>query len=248
MKLQVRVKGRPETWNPPGDSELHGGGTALRSYELLPLFCGLKMGETTMPGKLNLRAMLAVGRHSLDKGRVCEVVELIARQPRRIGSVVECLWDEDAGVACRAADVLERLTRGPESRLAPHLGDRRIGPRALDRWKDSLIGLLGEAEPRKLRWNLAFVIPRLELTVAEARRAAATLNTFLDDSSSIVKTAAMHGLADLARHDPAMLPGVVDLLRVLSRSGTPAMRARGRILLKETAKRDGWRGGGHSSG
>ena len=29
-----------------------------------------------------------------------------------------------------------------------------------------------------------------------------------------------------------MLPEVLDMLRILSRTGTPAMRARGRILLK----------------
>jgi hypothetical protein len=41
------------------------------------------------------------------------------------------------------------------------------------------------------------------------------------------------GLRNLPRHDPALLPEVLDLLRILSRSGTPAMRARGRILLKK---------------
>lgn len=159
----------------------------------------------------------------MDKGRVCEVAELVIRQPRRLVSLVECLWDEDAGVVSRAADVLERVTAGREP---------QIDPRRLERWKESLIGLIAEAEPKKLKWNLALVIPRMELTVVEARRAARALNAYLDDSSSIVKTLALHGLTDLARWDAAMLPGVVDLLRTLSRSGTPAMRARGRILLK----------------
>lgn len=177
-----------------------------------------------------IRDLLAIGRHALDKGRVCEVAELVVKQPRRLASLVECLWDQDAGVACRAADVLERVTRGP----APFLASKRLAA-----WKESFMGLLSEAEPKKLRWNLAFVVPRMELTVAEARRVAASLNVYLDDSSSIVKTAAMHGLAGLTRYDAAMLPGVVDLLRMLSRSGTPAMRARGRILLKkfESAER-----------
>jgi hypothetical protein len=42
----------------------------------------------------------------------------------------------------------------------------------------------------------------------------------------------MHGLAGLTRWNAALLSEVLDMLRVLSRSGTPAMRARGRILLK----------------
>lgn len=183
----------------------------------------------------NLRSMLMAGRHALDKGRVCEIAELVVKEPRRLGAVVKCLWDEDAGVACRAADVLERIT----ARYEPWLGPRPYPDfdiRRLERWKESLIGLIAEAEAKKLRWNLAYVVPRMQLTVAEARRAAQGLNAYLDDSSSIVKTSAMHGLAALARHDPGMLPGVIDLLRMLSRSGTPAMRARGRILLKRIEK------------
>ena len=143
--------------------------------------------------------------------------------------------DEDVGVASRAADVLERVTAGHE----PWLGSRPhpvFDIRRLEKWRESLIGLIAEAEPKKLRWNMALVIPRMKLTVAETRRAAQGLNAYLDDSSSIVKTAAMHGLAGLTKYDPAMLPGVIDLLRMLSRSGTPAMRARGRILLEKLEK------------
>ena len=88
-----------------------------------------------------------------------------------------------------------------------------------------------EAAQNKLRWNLALMVPRLKLTKAEIARAVAVLKTYLDDRSSIVKTAAMHGLAGLVLQDPALLPETLDLLRILSRSGTPAMRARGRILL-----------------
>ena len=104
--------------------------------------------------------------------------------------------------------------------------------RILNQYKEALLGLLPDARFIKLRWNLAFVLPRLALTLPEARRAAATLYTFLDDRSSIVKTAALQGLADLTRHDPDSLPAVLDLLRIQGRSGTPAMRARSRHLIK----------------
>jgi hypothetical protein len=75
------------------------------------------------------------------------------------------------------------------------------------------------------------MVGRLWLTVAEAHRSAAVLQSWLGDSSSIVKTAALQGVADLTRHDPALLPAVLDLLRLHGRSGTPAMRARSRLLL-----------------
>ena len=140
-------------------------------------------------------------------------------RPGKLAQLIECLWDDNAAVANRAADALERVTR-----------DR---PRRVQRWKEPLLGLMAETTEKKLRWNLALVIPRLKLTVAECRRVAAVLESYLDDLSSIVKTAALHGLADLTLQDPESTPVVLDLLRVAGRSGTPAMRARSRILLKE---------------
>jgi hypothetical protein len=59
------------------------------------------------------------------------------------------------------------------------------------------------------------------------------LLSYLEDRSSIVKTCALQGLADLTRQDASLLPEVVDLLNIHSRSGTSAMRARGRMLLKQ---------------
>jgi hypothetical protein len=53
----------------------------------------------------------------------------------------------------------------------------------------------------------------------------------LEDRSSIVKTFALQGLADLAQNDSAIRPGVVETLRKATRNGTPAMKARSRKLL-----------------
>lgn len=177
----------------------------------------------------------------LDPGRVPEITEMVRSRPRLAVRLVELLWDDDAGVASRAADVLERISRDAESfpkapaGMAPAPAVRR----AMMDAKESMISLLPEARWMKLRWNLAYLIPRLELKRAEAQRAAELLRGYLEDRSSIVKTAALQGLADLARQDGEMLLEVQDLLRVTGRSGTPAMRARSRILLKRQERRDG---------
>jgi hypothetical protein len=170
-----------------------------------------------------IREMLSVGRR-LDAGRAAEVAASLLKNPRKTRQVVECLWDEDCRVANRAADALERAS------------SRR--PEILANWKEALLDRMLDASENKLRWNLALTIFRTQLSKSEAERAAAFLRMWLDDKSSIVKTCAMHGLAGLTRWDAALLPEVLDMLRVLSRSGTPAMRARGRILLKrmETGK------------
>jgi HEAT repeat protein len=169
----------------------------------------------------DLRALLAQGKHGLSLGRIPEVVALLATRPALAPRLIEYLWDEDEGVSQRAADVLERISRKPSPPIQHAMADA----------KQALLGLLPEASPKKLRWNLALMVGRLWLTVAEAHRSAAVLQSWLGDSSSIVKTAALQGVADLTRHDPALLPAVLDLLRLHGRSGTPAMRARSRLLL-----------------
>jgi hypothetical protein len=176
-----------------------------------------------MAERVDLRAELAEGRHTHDPGRVLLISEWIADRPRNLPRLVALLWDEDQGVANRAADVLERVTRTPTKALKASVA----------RYKVELIGLLSDATFPKVRWNLALTLPRLELTIPECRRIAAALKTWLDDSSSIIKTAALHALAELTRQDSDSLPEVIDLLRLKGRSGTPAMRARSRILLNK---------------
>jgi len=57
------------------------------------------------------------------------------------------------------------------------------------------------------------------------------LNRYLEDRSSIFKTSALQGFADLAQDDASIRPGVIEILREATRSGTAAMKARGRKLL-----------------
>jgi hypothetical protein len=187
--------------------------------------------EFRMPAKIDLRAELAIGRNAFHPGRVLEITEWIADQPRRIPSLIELMWDDDAGVASRAADVVERIVRHPSPAVR----------REVTAYKEEIIGLLSDARFPKLRWNLALLLPRLTLTVPECRRIAAVLQTWVEDPSSIIKTSALHSMADLTRQDPDSRADVMDLLRVSGRSGTPAMRARSRILLKEMEKPGGKR-------
>jgi hypothetical protein len=175
--------------------------------------------------------MLTVGRHRISSGRTAEVINLVRANPKKITQLLECLWDEDPCVAMRAADALEKLTRRRSP--IPDEIQKSLLKTLQGAWKAPLIGLLAEATENKLRWCLAQVVTRLTLTVPECKRVAETLLSYLDDKSSIVKTCALQGLADLTKQDASLLPEVIDQLNIHSRSGTPAMRARGRMLLKQ---------------
>jgi hypothetical protein len=120
-------------------------------------------------------------------------------------------------VRMRAADAAEKVTRK--------------SPELLDPYKKDLLELLEEASEQELRWHLAVMIPRLRLTPQERNEAAAILFRYLNDRSSIVKTFALQGLADLAGQSPPMRPAVIEVLRQAARSGTSAMKARSRKLL-----------------
>lgn len=105
-------------------------------------------------------------------------------------------------------------------------------PELLRLHKSELLGLLAETTQIELRWHLAALIPRLRLNVRERRRAIADLQRYLDDRSSIVRTFALQALFDLAQNDSASAETVKQLLEEALRSGTAAMKARARRLLK----------------
>src|SRR5271155_3435209 len=112
-------------------------------------------------------------------GRANEVARLVLKDPHRFRELIACLWHDDPVIRMRAADAAEKVSAKK--------------PRLLDRYKAELLGLLAEAEQIELRWHLAAMVPRLRLTAPERRRAAKTLQRYLDDRSSIVKTFALQG-------------------------------------------------------
>ena len=152
-------------------------------------------------------------------GKSNRVARIILSDPGRFPELFKCLWDEDPVVRMRAADAVEKITVTRPELLSPH--------------KQELLGLLDEAEQIELRWHLALMVPRLELSGPERARAAAALQRYLEDRSSIVKTFALQGLAGLARQDASLRGTAKRTLEESLRTGTAAMKARARKLLKE---------------
>lgn len=150
-------------------------------------------------------------------GHSDKVVAIVSKNPRLFPKLIAGLWSADPLVRMRAADAAEKVTRSRRGLLQP--------------FKKELLGLMAEAEQQELRWHLAVMVPRLELNAKERQLAASTLNNYLEDRSSIVRTFALQGLADLAEDDPGLRPTVIELLRESTRTGTPAMKARSRKLL-----------------
>jgi hypothetical protein len=150
-------------------------------------------------------------------GRADEVAAIVSKDPEFFPELIAGLWSEDSLVRMRAADAAEKVTRKNSELLQPY--------------KKELFGLMADAAEQELRWHLAAMVPRLTLSPKERKLAASLLNGYLEDRSSIVKTFALQGLADLAQDDVSVRPQVIELLREATRSGTAAMKARSRKLL-----------------
>jgi HEAT repeat protein len=140
-------------------------------------------------------------------GRANDVVALVLREPQRFPELIGYLWSDDPVLRMRAADAAEKISAQEPSLLQP--------------FKRELLGLLHEAEQKELRWHLAQMIPRLQLTRSERHRAAEALRRYLDDASSIVKTFALQGLAELAKVDPSLASEPRKSLRRLCARGHP---------------------------
>jgi hypothetical protein len=146
-----------------------------------------------------------------------QVAEVVSKDQRKFTALIAGLWSENPLVRMRAADATEKVTRKNPALLQPY--------------KKELLGLMKEVKQQELRWHLAVMVPRLLLSANERRLAASMLNSYLEDRSSIVKTFALQGLADLAKDDPDIRPTAVEILREATRNGSPAMKARSRRLL-----------------
>jgi HEAT repeat protein len=168
-----------------------------------------------MPAKNILTLLQGGDRRTI--GLADKVAAMVAKNPRLFPELIAGLWSEDALVRMRAADATEKATRKNRALLQPY--------------KKELLGLMAEAGEQEMRWHLAVMIPRLTLTASERERAAQLLDGYLEDRSSIVKTIALQGLADLAQDDASLRAKVIEIVREAGRNGTPAMRARSRKLL-----------------
>jgi len=151
-------------------------------------------------------------------GRSEHVAVLVSKKRELFPKLLECLWSTDPLLRMRAADAAEKVTRKNPEWLSPH--------------RKELLGLLAEAKQQEVRWHLAVMVPRLPLSTRERQLAVSILNSYMVDPSSMVKTFALQGLADLAEDDPSIRPTVIESQREATRNGTPAMKARSRKLLR----------------
>ena len=164
-----------------------------------------------------LQRLRGTDRRSI--GESNRIVAKVLARPDLFGLLFDGLLHNDPVVRMRAADAVEKIT-------ARH-------PEYLQPFKSQLIHHVARSDQQEVRWHVAQMFSRLNLTPKERRVVVETLIRFLDDRSRIVKTFSMQALADIAQQEPTLRTPVVRLLATLTRTGSPAMKSRGRRLLTQ---------------
>lgn len=162
-----------------------------------------------------LRQLQGGDRRSI--GAVPAVVRQVLADLRLFPIVFEAIGDADPLLCMRCADAVEKITAVRPELLAAH--------------KRQLIALARSATQKEVRWHLAQLLSRVALSKPERGRVLEILDGYLTDPSRIVKTFAMQALADIASHDAELRDPIVSRLQELTRTGSPAMKSRGRKLL-----------------
>ncbi len=178
-----------------------------------------KSADRTPKPRTETQGLLAqlTGGDRRSIGRSNAVAQQVLADRRLFGELFDGMLSDDPLVRMRAADAVEKVTAKRPDWLRPH--------------KKELLGRVATSEQQEVRWHVAQMIPRLDLTKEERARMERLLLDYLEDRSVIVRTFAIQALAELAVDDARLRKRVIKLLENFASSGTSALRSRARKLL-----------------
>lgn len=151
-------------------------------------------------------------------GNVARIVDLCGDDAESFGALFEFLFHEESAVQMRAADAIVKLAK--------------LYPLLLPPYKERILDEVTLLNHQEVNWHTAQLLGMLEFSKKEAAKAMAVLQKFLTSKSSILKTCALQGMCDIATKHPAYKKEVLQTITHATETGTPAMKARGRMLLK----------------
>lgn len=162
-----------------------------------------------------LRAMLEPG-DLRSTGRSAEAAQAILDGRTPAATLLEVAEAGPRPVTMRALDALEKASHQRPDLL------NGLSPR--------LLALSAAARDKEARWHLAQLVPRCQLAPRQRAKAVQVFRSYLDDSSSIVRTFALEAIVTLAGGDPILRAEARKLLAEAAATGTPAMKARAKKL------------------
>ncbi|MCX6169540.1 MAG: hypothetical protein NTX65_09375 [Ignavibacteriales bacterium] len=152
-------------------------------------------------------------------GKSNEVVSLVTSDPLLFDEVFAGIFHEDKLIRARCADAVEKVSRKY--------------PQYIQKKKSIILKNLYKFEQKEVIWHIALMLGYLKLNNKETNNVVAQLFDWLDSSDSIiVKVACMQSLAAHAMKNKKLVKTVRDEIEKQIINGAPAIKARGRHLLK----------------
>ncbi len=146
-------------------------------------------------------------------GRVDEVVSEIKDQ-QDFDILFQGLFHTDRTVVMRTADAIEKITLRNPSYLASH--------------KKDLIQACLKDSPIELKWHLALLVSRVQLTPLELKKVWQRLTDWAQDKneSKIVRVNSLQGLFDLSGKNSILKMDFDRMISGLKEENIPSLKAR----------------------
>jgi hypothetical protein len=150
-------------------------------------------------------------------GQSNRLVELVDSKDK-FDQLFRLLFHPDRKIVMRAADAIEKITITKPDYLNAH--------------ESEIINLCGEAQNKELKWHLAQLMPRLDLSEQDIKKAWQTLSVWAraENESRIVRVNALQALFDLSKQNQDFRHDFESILSTLEKENIPSLNARIRKL------------------
>lgn len=156
-------------------------------------------------------------------GKSNEVVNLVTSDPALFEEVFNGIFHEDKVIRARCADAVEKVSRK--------------FPEYIQKRKSVILKNLKAYNQKEVIWHIASMLGVLKLTPKENKTVTEQLYKWLESSDSIiVKVMCMQTLSDFAMRNKKLIKSVRDEIERQMITGAPAIKARGRHILKTFEK------------
>ena len=153
-------------------------------------------------------------------GKADEVAKEVISNPALFNDVFYAMKNGNPVIRMRAADAAEKVSRKNPLLLAPY--------------KKELINDMADIEQQEVRWHVALMFSYLQLDAQQKALVMDKLVSWIETSKSrIVQVNSLQALFSLGRHDMAYANMIKSVLEKANNSGSPAVAARCKKLLKQ---------------
>jgi activator of HSP90 ATPase len=175
--------------------------------------------------KESIADKLRVGGDLRSIGQVNDIIENIDNQAK-FDELFKCLFHKERIIIMRAADAIEKITIK--------------NPLFLKKHKKAIFGLCDTAYNKELKWHLALLIPRLELSKEELSKTWNALTRWAKDktNSRIVRVNSIEGLFELLKKEGERKQDYELTLLELEEEDIPSLSARIKSIKKQKLSND----------